>query len=134
MHSMRQCSLNINVSPMLINIKRKSGYQEDRASFFLVVSRNRTRGNGHKLEHRKFQTNMRKKFNLRVRSRQVAQRCCGYSEPACMLSYATYCREPALAGRLESMISRGQPLQFCDSSQRRYKISLSGNFASILSD
>lgn len=66
---MPQCSLNINVGPTLTNIKRKSGYQEDRASFFLVVSRNRTRGNGHKLEHRKFQMNMRKKFTLRVSSR-----------------------------------------------------------------
>jgi len=48
----------------LINARKylKSGCQEDGARLFSVVPSNRTRGNRHKLKHRKFRLRMRKNF------------------------------------------------------------------------
>ena len=48
----------------LINVHKylKCGRQWDLANLFAVVCGNRTRGNGQKMEHRKFRTNTRKNF------------------------------------------------------------------------
>ena len=59
----RICSA-LSLRGFLINVYRyyKCGRQRDTANLFSVVYGDRTRGNGHKLEHRKFHTNTRKNF------------------------------------------------------------------------
>ena len=89
----------------------KDGCREDGTRLFSVVPSNSTRGNGHKLKHRKFQLNMRKNFfTLRVMepwNRQAAQRGCGVSfsgdiqDPPGQGPLQPALGDPALAGGLD---------------------------------
>jgi len=78
----------------------------DEVRLFSVVPGNKTRGNRHRLEHRKFHTNMRKLlyFEGYRALEQADQRGCGISfsgdiqnQPGCFAAL-TYSKEPALAG------------------------------------
>jgi len=95
------------------------GCQVDGARLFSAVPNNRTRRNGHELQHCKFHTNRKKEF-FTVRATEHWNRLprevvgCP-SPPTCRLPCMTCCRELALAQGSDSMVSRNpfQSLQFC---------------------
>ena len=104
----------------------KGGCQEDGAGLFSIVPNNSPRGNGHKLEHRQFHLNMRKKLLSCEGARAVAQAAqggCGVSFPGDIESppgcvpVPPALGVPAEAVGLDEMMSRCpfQPLPFCDS-------------------
>jgi len=68
----------------------KVGCQEDRVRLFSVVPGDRTKGNGHKLKHRKFRVNMRKNFfPLRV------------TEGGCGVSFSVDTQDPPVQGPVQ---------------------------------
>ena len=98
----------------LINVYKylKCGRQRDIANLFSVVCEDRTRGDGHKMEHRKFSTNMQKNFTVRVTEHWNRLPREGVQSPsleifkACLEAYlGNLLWEPALAGELVPMIS-----------------------------
>jgi len=107
----------------------KGGCQEDGARLSSVVPSDRTRGNGHKLKHRKFQRNMRKNF-FPLRVMEPWTRGCGFSfsgdiqDPPGRGPVQPALGDPALAGGLHSVIHRGsfQPRTFCDSVKWVFKL------------
>ncbi|KAK4810883.1 hypothetical protein QYF61_013291 [Mycteria americana] len=69
-------------SHQCIQIQVNGGCKDDRARLFSVVPSGRTRGNGHKVKHRRFHLNIRKHFftvEVTEHWAQVAQRGCGVS-------------------------------------------------------
>ena len=86
--------------------------QMDEARLVLAVRSNRTRSNGLKLDHRKFCTNMRKNFPVRLTENwnrlpreAVESPSVEIFKTQLDITCATYCRVPALSVRLDSAIS-----------------------------
>jgi len=107
----------------LIVVYRHLTCRSQGSRLFLVVCSNWTRDKGKKLEHRKFHTNKRKNFLWEWWSTGTGcTESLGsllvwrYSRPICTLTCMTYCRKTALAGKMDSMTSRGpsQPLKLGD--------------------
>ena len=82
------------------------------ANLFSVVCGDRTRGNGHRVDHRKFRTNMQNFFTVRVTEhwnrlpREVVESpSLEIFKTFWMPTWATCSREPDLAGGLDPIIS-----------------------------
>ncbi|PKU42085.1 hypothetical protein llap_7601 [Limosa lapponica baueri] len=96
----------------------KGGCQEDGAGLFSVVPSDRTRGNGHKLEYKKFHLNMRRNCESGRALEETAQRGGGVSffgniqNPPGHVPVQPAVGRPALARGVGLDISRGpfQPL------------------------
>ena len=107
----------------------KGGCQYDGTRLFSIVPSDRPRGNGLKLEHRKFYLVMRKNFfTVRVPEQRhrlpreaVESLPWKYSKPTWMHSCAPCSRCACSSRGLDKMISRGpfQPLPFCDCVNRK---------------
>jgi len=92
----------------------KSSCQEGKSRLLSVMPSNRTRDNGHKLEHRKFHMNIGKNFinceDYRALEQTAQRNCRGFlsgdiqNSPRCfpvILDASLYCREPGLACELD---------------------------------
>ncbi|PKU48213.1 rna-directed dna polymerase from mobile element jockey- hypothetical protein [Limosa lapponica baueri] len=109
-HPVCGARIELSLKEDLINAYKylKSGCQEGGARLFSLVPGDRTRDNGHKMEHRKFHLNMRKNYFEGARTlEQAAQRRCGVSfsgdvqnPPGCVPVQPAV-DEPALSGALD---------------------------------